>query len=1082
MQPHAQSWDYLIVTASNEVQAAAYRSRLALRRELSLLSRVRRVLVLSDPDGRRIGSGASTALCLMEVLRCELPAGRLARAQAWQQVLGRLRVLIVHAGGDSRRLPAYGPCGKIFVPVPGRSDSAVAATLFDRQLPLLLDLPPAAEGSGQVVLASGDVLLLFDPRTVRLDAPGVVGLGSLDTPEQAAGHGVYCGDGDGGVRRFLQKPSPDEQARRGAIDPFGRTVLDVGVFQLDADSACRLLEACGARTAGRKLTWSGPVGRAILRHGLDFYRECCCAMGRETSLEDYLDSCRSSGSGLGRRELKRLYEAFHPLRFSLRVLERCSFLHFGTTRQLIVSGESLVAADRGIAQGERPLDVSNQAGGQGSLAGSHAWVEGCRLSAPLSLEGWNLAVGVDVDQPLRLPAGACLDVLEGRDRRGRRAWFVRCYAIDDNFKAAADAATFCGRPLADWLAAVGLKASRAWPARRGPRDLWTARLFPAARGPEGYRDWLWMWQVEQASEEQKRAYRQADRYSLAEMADLADPRAFALRRRTIRGQEVRAGLRRMFRLDSEFSADDLACLLRETQERTEWVAALLREARWYVRSAPARASEETPCGVTTNARAPEEAHGRPSVGITGDLGFITFSRILHTLASAMEKAGGSEAVLSAAVPHLVRAMDPGEREWLEGLGLGVRGSLRVGRWVRRAREVAMEQFSRAMVASAPPADRCPRSVLRSDEIVWGRAPARLDFGGGWTDTPPCSLERGGCVLNAAVDLNGQPPIQAYARVIAEPVIRIASIDLGRRIEIRRVEDLLDYRDPESSFGLAKAALAFSGLGPDAAPWPRGADLRTMLGRFGGGIELTTLAAIPKGSGLGTSSIMGAVILAVIQRVMGRTLTPAELFNGVLRLEQAMSTGGGWQDQVGGAVGGVKLITTEPGLAPDPRVHFVPDDVLDPRANGGCSLLYYTGITRLAKNILQKVVGRYLDRERGAMEALRGLAAIAPAVADAMAHKDLGAYGRLVSATWELNKQLDPDSTNDQVEALMRRVGPYVHGAKLLGAGGGGFLLMICKSGHDAGRVRHMLETHPPNERARFFDFDISRQGLVVTVC
>ena len=124
-----------------------------------------------------------------------------------------------------------------------------------------------------------------------------------------------------------------------------------------------------------------------------------------------------------------------------------------------------------------------------------------------------------------------------------------------------------------------------------------------------------------------------------------------------------------------------------------------------------------------------------------------------------------------------------------------------------------------------------------------------------------------------------------------------------------------------------------------------------------------MAAIPKGSGLGTSSIMGAVLMAVIHRVMGRTLSPAELFHAVLRLEQELTTGGGWQDQIGGAVGGLKLVSTVPGLLPAPTIRYVPADVLDPKLNGGQTLLYYTGITRLAKNILQQVVGRYLDRDR-----------------------------------------------------------------------------------------------------------------------
>jgi galactokinase/mevalonate kinase-like predicted kinase len=243
-----------------------------------------------------------------------------------------------------------------------------------------------------------------------------------------------------------------------------------------------------------------------------------------------------------------------------------------------------------------------------------------------------------------------------------------------------------------------------------------------------------------------------------------------------------------------------------------------------------------------------------------------------------------------------------------------------------------------------------------------------------------------------------------------------------------------------------------------------------------------LAAIPKGSGLGTSSIMGAVLMAVVQRVMGRTLSPAELFHAVLRLEQELTTGGGWQDQIGGAVGGVKLVSTVPGLLPAPTIRYVPADVLDPKLNGGQTLLYYTGITRLAKNILQQVVGRYLDRDRRAMATLRQIGALASQTAEAMARKDLAAFGRLIDVAWRLNRQLDPNSSNDRIQELLARVAPHVHGAKLLGAGGGGFLLLVCKSPEDAGRVRSMLEAAPPNELARFFDFEVSEKGLEVSAC
>jgi fucokinase len=199
---------YLIVTASNARQAEAYREQLALRRELGFLSGIRNVLVVADPGGRRVGSGGSTLFCLLEVLNRELagdPKRREDRS-AWLETLRSLRILIVHAGGDARRLPPYGPCGKIFVPLPVESTRAVPVTVFDRQLPVYLDILEPPTGRGQVVITSGDVLLDFDPEGLEPVGPGLTGLATYVDPALAANHGVYCRDPEGRVTRFLQKP------------------------------------------------------------------------------------------------------------------------------------------------------------------------------------------------------------------------------------------------------------------------------------------------------------------------------------------------------------------------------------------------------------------------------------------------------------------------------------------------------------------------------------------------------------------------------------------------------------------------------------------------------------------------------------------------------------------------------------------------------------------------------------------------------------------------------------------------------------------------------------------------------------
>ena len=137
----------------------------------------------------------------------------------------------------------------------------------------------------------------------------------------------------------------------------------------------------------------------------------------------------------------------------------------------------------------------------------------------------------------------------------------------------------------------------------------------------------------------------------------------------------------------------------------------------------------------------------------------------------------------------------------------------------------------------------PRNTLRADEIVWGRAPVRLDLAGGWTDTPPYSLEQGGAVLNAAVNLNGQPPIQVYARITPTRRICIRSIDVGTSLEIDHWDQLLDFHADTGEFSLVKAALVLAGFQPERMA-AGGEELRDALGEFGGGIELTTLAAVP----------------------------------------------------------------------------------------------------------------------------------------------------------------------------------------------------------------------------------------------
>jgi galactokinase/mevalonate kinase-like predicted kinase len=738
----------------------------------------------------------------------------------------------------------------------------------------------------------------------------------------------------------------------------------------------------------------------------------------------------------------------------------CVFLHFGTLRQLMASGADLISLDRGVSNSHAPIILNSEVGPGGTVIGKDAWVEGCRVRAALSLGGENVVAGVDIDEMLSLPQRACLDVLEGEDGRGQKVWFVRCYDIDDLFHLPRDrGGRLNGLSLKEWLRIMNAEEDEVWDSRLPAEEktAWKGKFFPVVDSPSQVPAWLWLFNLPAATDRQKCLWRESRRLSLAEMARFASHQAFHSRRLEIRATAMRIEPGRVFRPESYFSAADLALFLERSPAsgKSLWLSGILREA--YRRHGP---------------KAP-----------SADVESLGLSRILHTLGSALTKPSGRRSPITRSViTQIEKTLNREEKTWLGQLGLSLGGGISAAAWGRLARQAAFGHLGKAIVRSGHERIEPPKNALREDEIVWGRAPARLDLGGGWTDTPPYSLERGGCVINAAVNLNGQAPIQAYARVIPEPEIRINSIDHSVRIVIGDLDELLDYRQPASRFGLAKAALALYGFSPAEAAWPGKASLRRMLERFGGGIELTTLAAIPSGSGLGTSSIMGAVLVSVISRLTGRSLAQRELFHAVLRLEQELTTGGGWQDQVGGVVEGVKVIRTEPGMVPDPLIHFVPADVLDPRSNGGLTLLYYTGLRRLAKNILADVVGNYLSRGRNSMRILRSIHAFPPVLAEAMSQKSIEKFGSLIDVAWGLKKGLDPESTTPVIESILKRVADCIFGATLLGAGGGGFLLLVCRSEADAREVRRILRQDPPNRRARFFDFDINREGLVVTVC
>ena len=367
----------------------------------------------------------------------------------------------------------------------------------------------------------------------------------------------------------------------------------------------------------------------------------------------------------------------------------------------------------------------------------------------------------------------------------------------------------------------------------------------------------------------------------------------------------------------------------------------------------------------------------------------------------------------------------------------------------------------------------PTLCVADDQIVWGRSPVRIDIAGGWTDTPPYCLMEGGNVINFAIELNGQPPLQTFVRPSKELRIVLRSIDLGAVEVVETNEQLKDFMHVGSPFSIPKAALVLAGFGNTPS-------LRSQLEAFGSGIELTLLSAIPAGSGLGTSSILASTVLGAVSDFCGLAWDKNEIGRRTLILEQMLTTGGGWQDQFGGVLGGVKLLQTGSGFDQSPQVRWLPTDLWLQPEYRPCHLLYYTGITRTAKQILAEIVSRMFLNHGGELRILREMKEHTMEMYDAIQRNDFVRMGQLVRKTWHQNQLLDSGTNPEAVASLTSLIDDLCLGYKLPGAGGGGYLYMIAKDPEAAARIKQILNENRQNRNARFVEMSLSTTGLQIS--
>ncbi|MFS7932045.1 putative transferase [Helianthus anomalus] len=252
------TWDAIVLTAASPEQAALYQWQLKRAVRMGRISDSTVTLAVPDPDGHRIGSGAATLNAILalanyynnsQVANGGNDGSYMPSESAETEVsasmidfLKKQHILLLHAGGDSKRVPWANPMGKVFLPLPylaADDPDGPVPLLFDHILAISSCARQAYKNEGGLFIMTGDVLPCFDASSMVLPEDTACIITVPITLDIASNHGVIVASKTGNsdesfsvnpVANLLQKPSVQELNNHHAILDDGRTLLDTGII------------------------------------------------------------------------------------------------------------------------------------------------------------------------------------------------------------------------------------------------------------------------------------------------------------------------------------------------------------------------------------------------------------------------------------------------------------------------------------------------------------------------------------------------------------------------------------------------------------------------------------------------------------------------------------------------------------------------------------------------------------------------------------------------------------------------------------------------------------------------------------